>query len=409
MSHNTISGKISDTMSGSHQKLTEVLNSDDIVAIYVYARYALLAPTTVADTKTYLGYHTSATPELTPEAFNTLFSNINNNGRYWTTQVKVRFVERAEAMVALVNKHYQGLLDALASIDDMLGKSHTRQAPSQQVDVEQVLKDVWWDLSYEEGKNQIASENLQVFRDQLTEYTSDIDLKLELAEQIQDDKIKGTLQRLRSDFFGFVNFAIEAEVGTSALWTQWTSLAGSIEQAKDIAGDIGAGADLPAFYIALLDIVDAFEDASQQTQYLLSCFQDADAYMDTQPKGFIPLGEYQQTSRAWAVILRAECRTASGQWQHSGIELTRFDPLKTRITNENGQLTYREDYPSQAGFCYIPGGNFRDSCKDIRVTLLADCLQSNGEYDTSVLDITYDINPLVVNSDGRLSVAWNVR
>ncbi len=209
------------------KSINEIMSAEDITHIRIYSRYAILMPIKLEDTIDYLGFDSANSEALTPESFNALFNNINNNGRYWNSTVGAKFEERLNAMTGLGDKHYQNLVDALAYLEEQLGKSHSRRAPRSEVDVEKILHNCWWDLIYEESKNSIATENLQVFREQLAEYSIDVVKKLGFVEQIQDAKVKFALFRLKDDFDGIVTFSTDAENGTAALWAQWTSLSGS--------------------------------------------------------------------------------------------------------------------------------------------------------------------------------------
>ncbi len=154
--------------------------------------------------------------------------------------------------------------------------------------------------------------------------------------------------------------------------------------------------------MAVLSLVDEFEKADEDTRYIQSCFNDSQQQIDQYPKGFVPLGDYLNSCRNITVDLKAECQNSGGTWQQSQLEISNNNPLQTEVSNENGNLSLSEDYPVTAGYCYIPGGNFKESSRNINTVLTAECQTSNGDYITSSLDITLDINPIIKNNNGIL-------
>lgn len=55
--------------------------------------------------------------------------------------------------------------------------------------------------------------------------------------------------------------------------------------------------------------------------------------------GFVPSGSYERTSRDVDVVLTARCRTRSGDWLWSTLDITRYDPAQGDIANIDGNLT----------------------------------------------------------------------
>ena len=80
---------------------SNIFTVEDLLRIKEYARIALLMPSYLEDVISCLGYDSSSIEPLSPESFQTLFQSINNNGRYWNSEVEKKFKERLNAMINL--------------------------------------------------------------------------------------------------------------------------------------------------------------------------------------------------------------------------------------------------------------------------------------------------------------------
>jgi len=115
-----------------------------------------------------------------------------------------------------------------------------------------------------------------------------------------------------------------------------------------------------------------------------------------------PPGNYKETCKDLLKIghmLEAKCRKEDGTWQSTVLFYGRCNGP---IHNNNGQLTCNQN---GGGGNYLPPGNYKDSCRNMRVEediLQAQCQRRDGswrftsiDYDECYSDIT--------NQNGRLT------
>jgi hypothetical protein len=122
---------------------------------------------------------------------------------------------------------------------------------------------------------------------------------------------------------------------------------------------------------------------------------------------YVPSGSYQQTCRNIHVTLSAECQKIDGSWQPTTLDLTYLS--NADVENANGTL--RVAGPSSVPLqSYLPYGSYQQTCRNIHVTLSAECQKIDGSWQPTTLDLTYLSNADVLNSDGILkqpiAAAW---
>lgn len=386
-------------MSGNLPRLGDVFKAEDIVATHLFARSAMMVPTKHSDILAFLG---ESTHTIATDSFRGLFDSIKDSGNYWLTHVAPLFCQRCEAMMRVTHQHYHHLLDAVAVLEDMLNLPYVRRGKLEDVDIEEVIRETWWHLSNEAAKNYVASEHFVFFAQKITAQKRLIVEKLKQLDEPMSDNVRQGLVSLLQDSDRVSVFTIQAEGAIRDFWDYWSRLSDAFEKVKLATSQMATGLDLTAFYEVLLDILHRVEAAERQTRHLQSCFQSALEYLEFQPPGFVPLGAYKDSCSSIKVILSAECQDEMGQWQYDELDITHFDPLRTDISNENGRLRYSQDYPICRSFCYVPGGNFRQTCRNVRTVLHAQCAMDCGDHLTSSLDITYDLNPEISHVQGAL-------
>jgi hypothetical protein len=122
---------------------------------------------------------------------------------------------------------------------------------------------------------------------------------------------------------------------------------------------------------------------------------------------YIPGGSYQRTCRNIRVMLWAECQKFDGLWQATSLDLTTLS--NADVENANGVLRVvgASSTPLQG---YLPQGSYQQTCRNMRVTLSAECEKLDRSWQATTLDVTYLSNADVLNSDGVLkqpiSAAW---
>jgi len=116
---------------------------------------------------------------------------------------------------------------------------------------------------------------------------------------------------------------------------------------------------------------------------------------------YIPGGSYLETTQKVRVVLTCQAQKRDGSWVHTALEI---NDLAGGLVNLNGQLMPEHDPEPQKG--YVPSGSYKESCKDINVTLHGYCRKIDGSWDWSSLDIThYETYPgQIVNDNGELVV-----
>lgn len=121
-------------------------------------------------------------------------------------------------------------------------------------------------------------------------------------------------------------------------------------------------------------------------------------------KRYEPAGSYLETSYDITVVLTCESQKIDGEWIRTGLQI---QDLCGGLVNLNGQLKPEHDSEPSTG--YIPPGSYKDSCRDIRITLHATCQKRDQSWVPSSLDITkYQTYPgTLVNDNGDL--AFNMR
>jgi len=100
--------------------------------------------------------------------------------------------------------------------------------------------------------------------------------------------------------------------------------------------------------------------------------------------------------------LFAQCDNGSGGWTSTSLNLAQ---CPTRLVGNSRGNLFCEGNMSGG---YLPGGNWRNSCRDAREDgrlLYADCDDGNGNYNNSSVDTTLCPRSEVVNTHGRLYCA----
>lgn len=382
-------------------KTTNAFTVEDLLRIKEYSRIASQMPSYLEDVVTCLGYENSPYEPLSPESFQELFQSINNNGRYWNSEVETSFEDRLTAMAELYNKHIDNLKNALQLLDEMMKNDEIGDmAP-----VSKAIRDCWYDLIYEVDKNDLTCQKLEQFKNQAMQTSSDIQTKLDLANNIDDADIKKFLFDLNDELRLIIDFSTQAEISANNLWTEWRTLSEELEIAKNAADSVSQQSDVFDLYLALLDIIDGLDATYEETQYMLDCFTTADSRYESEYPGKIaPLGSYIDNSKNITLLLKAECETASGSWQHSEIDITNLDPIMNLIANENGQLTLQNDGSNPyAGYCYYPAGSYRQSSRNMEIILTAECEVSGGSFNESRFSLTDEFIITLMNNNGVLS------
>jgi hypothetical protein len=125
-----------------------------------------------------------------------------------------------------------------------------------------------------------------------------------------------------------------------------------------------------------------------------------------------PPGSWRQSCREARMegrdTLRAECRTADGRWNRTGIDTDRCG-RNGPVANRNGELVC-ENQAGQGGGGWwgqgLPPGSYRQSCRNARMEsrddLVAECRRSNGNWRQTKLDIDPCRGRDIVNDNGHL-------
>ena len=128
------------------------------------------------------------------------------------------------------------------------------------------------------------------------------------------------------------------------------------------------------------------------------------------PGGFnigrtLPRGSWRASCRNASKsggTLFAQCDNGSGGWTSTSLNL---DQCPTRLVGNNRGNLFCEGNMSGG---YLPGGNWRNSCRDAREDgrmLYADCDDGNGNFSNSSVDTSLCPRGEVVNTHGRLYCA----
>ncbi len=383
------------------KKASSVFTVEDILKIKEYARIAVLMPVRKEDVISCLGYDDPSTGPLSTASFLELFENINDNGRYWN-EVEKTFKERLEIMLKIHNDHDGEIDRMLQELDEMIKKKEV----GDMTPIADGIGSIWSKLWYQEGHNNLATEKLERFRKQMVELSSEIQLKIDLAENIRNLDIKNFLFNLEDEFRLIIAFSIEAEGASQALWTQWSVLTKELEVAKNDARNVSQQSDLVDLYVALMSINGMLEESYKETQYMSDCFANADSrYENEYPQKIAPLGSYIKDSKDVTLIVSAQCQKADGSWNPSKIELFNFHPLLNLISNQNGELKLQDegDWSNPfSGYCYYPAGSYRKSSRNIELLLTAQCKTSAGNYQYSTFPLTNEFIIKLKNDNGVL-------
>lgn len=81
---------------------------------------------------------------------------------------------------------------------------------------------------------------------------------------------------------------------------------------------------------------------------------------------FIPNGTFQNTSKDYRTMLRAQCKADDGTYKESELEISTLK-INDVIVNSNGRLKIVEGC-GPATISFIPEGKYQESCIDVRVT-----------------------------------------
>ena len=81
---------------------------------------------------------------------------------------------------------------------------------------------------------------------------------------------------------------------------------------------------------------------------------------------FVPNGTYQNTSKDYRTLLKAQCKAADGTYKDSELEISTLK-INDVIVNNNGKLKLVEG-SGPATISFIPQGKYLDSSVDVRVT-----------------------------------------
>ncbi|RCJ22627.1 hypothetical protein A6S26_21055 [Nostoc sp. ATCC 43529] len=383
------------------KKASSVFTVEDLLKIKEYARIAVLMPVYIEDVISCLGYDDPSIEPLSPASFLELFENINDNGRYWG-EVEKTFKERLKIMLDIHNAHDGEIDRMLQELDEMIENEEV----GDMTPIADGIRSIWSELWYQEGHNDLATEKLERFRKQMVELSSDIQLKISLAEKICNLDIKNFLFNLEDEFRLIIAFSIEAEASSQALWTQWKILTKELEVAKNKAGNVSQQSDLADLYVSLIGINGMLEESYKETQYMSDCFANADSrYESEYPQKIAPLGSYIKDSKDVTLIVSAQCQKADGNWNPSKIELFNFDPLLNLISNQNGELKLQDegDWSNPfSGYCYYPAGSYRKSSRNIELLLTAQCKNSAGNYQYRTFTLTNEFIIKLKNDNGVL-------
>lgn len=384
-------------------KTNNIFTVEDLLRIKEYARVAVLMPMYLEDVISCLGYEDSSIEPLSPESFLVLFQSINNNGRYWNSEVEESFEERLTAMTNLYNSYINDLNNALQLLQDMIDNNEV----GDMTPISTAIRRFWNDLIYEVTKNDVTSQKLELFKNQAVQTSSDIQTIIELAANITNSDIKKFLFDLNDELRLIITFSTEAEASTQALWAEWRVLSEQLEIVKNAADEVSQQSDVVDLYVALDDIVDGVQASYEETQYIQDCFATADTRYENEYPGMIaPLGSYIADSKNITVLLTAECQQSGGNWQQSQIDVTNFNPQIDLIANENGQLTLQAegDWSNPYdGYCYYPAGSYRQSSRNIEVILTAECKTDSSSYQNSTFSLTNEFIITLKNNNGVLS------
>lgn len=113
-------------------------------------------------------------------------------------------------------------------------------------------------------------------------------------------------------------------------------------------------------------------------------------------KGYIPTGSYQETSRNIKIVLLAECKKIDGTWQESSLDITNC--IKGDITNVDGKLENTSSSSSEKA----QTESYKDTSRNIKVILSAECKKIDGTWQEVSLDITNWTHGDIANIDGKL-------
>lgn len=383
------------------KKASSVFTVEDLLKIKEYSRVAVLMPLYKEDVISCLGYDYSPIEALSPASFLELFENINNNGRHWG-EVERTFKERLEIMMGIHNAHDGDIDRMLQELDEMI----KNEKVGDMIPIADGIRSIWSELWYQEGHNDLATKKLERFRKEMVELSSNIQLKIQLAQNISNLDIKNFLFNLEDEFRLIIAFSIDAEVSSLALWTQWSLLTAKLEVAKNMARNVSQTSELVELYVALIGISGMFQESYTETRYMSDCFANADSrYENEYPQRIAPLGSYIKDSKDVRLIISAECQKADGSWNPSKIELFNFDPLWNLISNQNGLLKLQDegDWSNPfSGYCYYPAGSYRKSSRNIKVLLTAQCKTRAGDYRYSEFSLTNEFIIKLKNDNGVL-------
>ena len=113
---------------------------------------------------------------------------------------------------------------------------------------------------------------------------------------------------------------------------------------------------------------------------------------------YVPDGSFRGSSCNITVHVSANCKKADGNPQWSLLDLTFLGNVK--LKNTNGNLEYDG---VQASSGYVPGGSYKDSCDNIKVTLRATCQKADGTWQESAADLEGLTNAKFTNMNGVLT------
>lgn len=119
---------------------------------------------------------------------------------------------------------------------------------------------------------------------------------------------------------------------------------------------------------------------------------------------FIPDGSYQKTSQDISVTLYCEAQRLDQSWIASGYPISQLSEPNAGLVNRDGYLAPEEgSYPAKG---FIPEGSYQKTCRNIRVTLGAQCQKSDKSWHYSALDITgySSAQGDIANLDGVLKI-----
>ncbi|GAB3535747.1 CVNH domain-containing protein [Photobacterium alginatilyticum] len=115
---------------------------------------------------------------------------------------------------------------------------------------------------------------------------------------------------------------------------------------------------------------------------------------------YVPEGSFIKTSRNVKSVLYATARKRNQSYVPSALDITELNSAD--VANLDGVLVSQTNHGAPSG--YVPSGSYKETCRDVRVILSAECKKIDGSWQYSTLELTDISNVSISNIDGVLKI-----